>query len=146
MKNALLIRLMAAVTTLMYVAAIVGFDIHTDREHGHIYIHSLLSDLSCESTHPDSPCTHHHHDCDCCCDCDDHGCDEDEDCCSDESEQLRATADMVSMTFLSAACIPAFTSAPVAVVPAFYQKSLIKNDLCKGPPRTILSKDCILLV
>ena len=146
MRNTLLIRLMAVVTAIMYVAAIVGFDIHSDREHGHIYIHSLLSDLSCASIHPDSPCTHHHHDCDCCCGCDDHGCDEDEDCCSDESEQLSVTADMVSMTDLSAACTPAFTSAPVPAIPVFCQKFKVNIDIYKGPPRALLSKDCILLV
>lgn len=143
MSNTVLTKVLAAVTILFYVAATVGFDIHTDSEHGRTYIHSLLSDLSCESIHPDTPCCHHH---DGECGCEDRGCEDDEDCCSDDSEQLDAPGLVSHHAFINTdfTVIPATPSMEPA--PAICRKANSNADICKGPPRSLLSKNCILRV
>lgn len=80
-------KVASAVSILLYLTALVGFDIHVDKEYQHIYVRSMLANLSCESIHPDESCGHSHvfeHD-------HSHGCDEGEDCCEDISDQLNPT-------------------------------------------------------
>lgn len=51
---------------LIYLAGIVGFDIHIDHHDGHVFVVSLLQHTDCESIHPDDVChccAHHHGDC-----------------------------------------------------------------------------------
>ncbi len=145
MDRTLLTKVLAAVTILLYVAATVGFDIHTDSEHGRIYIHSLLSDLSCESIHPDAPCCHHHDD-ECGCECGGHGCGEDEDCCSDDCEQLDEAGPLSHPASIHADFIAIPTCPSPEPVPALCRKANINTGLCNGPPRPLLSKNCILRV
>lgn len=76
MKSGLLIRITAAVAALFYIATLVGFDIHIDREYSHVYVRSMLADLSCEHIHPHDECGHSHD-----------GCEDEEDCCEDIAEQ-----------------------------------------------------------
>lgn len=142
MKNTLLTKVLAAVTLFLYVAAVVGFDIHTDEEHGHTYIRSLLSDLSCRSIHPDAPCGHHH-DSDCCADCE---CGDDEDCCSDDSEQFNEAGTTSGMLTVCAEIITVTAPALHATVQALLIKSSVRTISCNGPPRSSLSKNCIFLV
>jgi len=71
--------------TVWYILAVTGIDVHTDSEHGQVYVAPSFLSLDCEHLHPHDHC----HDLDCNCEenhmhCVHPGCEEDEECCHDD--------------------------------------------------------------
>lgn len=64
----------------------MGLDIHHDAEHGRTYVVPALMAQSCEMIHPHQHC----HDTEDHC-CGEDGCEEDEDCCTDDFESVSIT-------------------------------------------------------
>ena len=78
-----LVKFTAVLMTLFYMVAVGGFDVHSDHESGQVYFRLLSAGISCDAVHPDAPCHHNHTD----------GCEEEEDCCSDNIFVLSITGD-----------------------------------------------------
>lgn len=131
-------RISAILCVLLYLAAVVGFDVHFCGDDGRVYVEPLFAGISCETIHPDSPC--HHFDCGC--------CDGDEDCCSDSIAILQLTGDgsdcavVVPGPFaVQAALLPELTSVPVRIA-ALKIRASNPHD----PPPPALSRLCVLRV
>lgn len=125
---------------VMYLAGVVGFDIHVDHHDHHAYVVSLLSKIDCEDIHPEEHChccDHHHGDCDA----------DDEDCenfvehleitgCDDDSH-----ADLVPMVAVQV--MPVVAS--VNIIPEFCSEPTDVDDFALQP-RELLSQNCVLRV
>ena len=147
MKAGLHIRILSFAVMVMYIFTVIGFDVHMSSESGRAYFEPLCAGIDCETIHPDHPCHHcaHH----CCgshhCDGDEDSCLDDEDCCSDNIGVLTLTGtDHQSYDFHA----PAVTA--VAVMKPAQELSnpdfLRIPDSLKAPPRSALSRFCILRV
>lgn len=107
-KRSLIIKLLAVPMVIVYMMAVIGFDIHSCSDNGSVYVESLLSPFHC-----------HPHDCHC--SCHEEGCCHHErtyeacghfsekDCCSDVLGVLNVCSDEQQY-----ACVP-----PCIVVPVF---------------------------
>ena len=126
---------------ICWLMAIVGFDIHTDHHDNRTYVVSLLSNISCESIHPDDECECEHH-----CDCEGEGY-----CCS--HEDCDDTADFLEITgtdsqynpvaFAAAVCFSAFK---IPAEPATAAEAAPVAGPFRAPPRVLLNSLCVLRV
>lgn len=140
-KTRLYMKLSSAVAILLYLTALVGFDIHVDKEHQHIYVRSMLANLSCEAIHPDEACGHsaHNHF------VHDHDCEEGEDCCEDISDQLNPTCIDNGQVHVAPAVIAIIPQQEPVILVSDFTKRII-SDILPAPDGPPLSELCILRV
>ena len=132
MKNSNLIwRLSCGFLCLWYLASVVGFDIHVDHHDDRSYLVSLLGSLSCEDIHPEDECG----------------------CCGHHCEDCEDIVELLSVTGTNACgqlTVTAPALVPVMVIETPYMlKGGLEHTLlsvCKGPPRSLLSDNCVLRV
>lgn len=142
---------------LVYLAGVVGFDIHTDHHEGRTYVVSLLSDTSCEKIHPDDICHccehHHHHDAHSDVNgptCEGEGFCAEEDDCQDTADFLDITGDGFDAQhthFEPAAGFAFYMVSPACdIIPGIPYASQLLRPGSFSPPRVLLSRICVLRV
>lgn len=104
------VKYASVLLVLWYSLSIIGFDVHSCRTTGEVFVASLAAGVTCEDIHPEHSCKAHggccqHHNETDCCDgrnasentCDNGGCHvEKEECCSNEFQFLQITGVNVS--------------------------------------------------
>lgn len=132
-------KISAALLTVVYLLAEVGFDVHCDHQSGRNYLVLLAGGISCEKIHPDHPCCHHHH-------C---GCSSDESCCSDIVECLQISEDVTTAGNAVPDC-PCLTLSACPVLRTGITELYSTADFAvrreTSPPRAGLLRLCILRV
>lgn len=71
------------VLAIVYMAGVLGFDVHSSADTHRSYVIPLFNGISCERIHPEALCHHHGH----------AECEDDEDCCHDTIELLEVTGE-----------------------------------------------------
>ena len=139
---------MGIIVLVMYLFAIVGFDIHNDFEHGEVYVISALQDSSCEKVHPEHQCHDHSH-----CSCHGHcagsdRCISGEECCSDSIVMLLADAGVEDGCQIPSSG-PEGTGIPVhctAVACSLMPQVCIPCPFHSPPGNFSIRKNCIMRV
>ena len=135
-----LVKFTAVLMTLFYMVAVGGFDVHSDHESGQVYFRLLSAGISCDAVHPDAPCHHNHAE----------GCEEEEDCCSDNIFVLSITGDDSSSDDLQISPRVSFCAVTPCISLKSVQPSTEKNpSLCPPgavPPKLLLHRICIMRV
>ncbi len=108
MKN-MVLKYVSALLAVWYCMSIIGFDIHSCKATGNVFVNSVLSGTTCDDIHPEHDCDGHKSCCSshssactssCC-----HSvpstasesiCSEDEDCCTNQIEVLESEGVAVS--------------------------------------------------
>lgn len=135
-----LVKFTAVLMTLFYMVAVGGFDVHSDHESGQVYFRLLSAGISCDAVHPDAPCHHNHAE----------GCEEEEDCCSDNILVLSIAGDGGSSDeFLPQPSVCFCAELPCAACaegqPFRVDRPLL--PLPRGiPPKLLLHRICIMRV
>lgn len=137
----ILVKLVSILTALSYMVAVGGLDVHADHESGRVFVRLLSMGIACEDIHPDSPCHHHHTE----------GCEDQEDCCSDDILVLSMPGDEchsddnVPLPAMSFHAVPAFCADVFAGQP--FRTECPASLLPRGvPPEPSLHKICIMRV
>lgn len=80
------VKYMSALLVVWYSLSIIGFDVHSCRSTGEVFVASLAGGISCEDVHPDHSCSSHGS----CCGHDRSACCEHkaEPCCGHEESQV----------------------------------------------------------
>lgn len=137
----ILVRLVSVLTVLFYSVAVCGLDVHADHESGRVFVRILSMGIACEDIHPDSPCHHHHAE----------GCEDEEDCCSDDILVLSMAGDecpsddIVPLPAMSFHAVPAPCADVVAGQP--FRTECPAPILPRGvPPEPSLHEICIMRV
>lgn len=125
-----IIKTFAAPLVMVYMLAVVGFDVHLCGDNGKVYVESLLCDVSCQALHPETVChCHDCHDCGRCC----HQGDEAgicaEDCCMDLVGVLTVCSDDHE--------IPALPQCVVIPLPFIADVTL--EECASGSPKDIVA-------
>ena len=106
----MLVKYASVLLVLWYSLSIIGFDVHSCRSTGEVFVASLAVGATCEDIHPEHSCSahggccQHHKGADCCYGlhasentCDNGGCHvEKEECCSNEFKFLQITGENIS--------------------------------------------------
>jgi len=123
-------QIFAAFVAIWYLVSVMGLDIHADVEHGHIHVVPAFMAQSCEMIHPSEHC-HETEGCNC---CHHDGCDEDEDCCTDDFESVSITGTDPGCQHMQ----QLQTATAITVFIPFSEKSaapdLYRRVTAKGPP------------
>lgn len=137
----ILVKLVSILTALSYMVAVGGLDVHADHESGRVFVRLLSMGIACEDIHPDSPCHHHHTE----------GCEDQEDCCSDDILVLSMPGDechsddIVPLPAMSFHAVPASFAYVFAGQP--FRTECPASLLPRGvPPEPSLHKICIMRV
>ena len=97
------VKYMSALLVVWYSLSIIGFDVHSCKSTGEVFVASLAGGISCEDVHPEHSCRAHGsccgHDMTTCCEhetksCSDHQAESQvgkSDCCSNDLQVLELT-------------------------------------------------------
>ena len=136
MSRRSILSLFSALMCVLYMFAVVGFDIHIDHHCDHIYVVSLLNSIDCESIHPDDDCLccEHHHG--------ESGCDGED--CDNIIEALDCAGTPVhSVLCVQPAVIPSFIG-----VASLVQNPVFASQSCASAPTPspggLLSLICVI--
>lgn len=99
------VKYASVLLVLWYSLSIIGFDVHSCKSTGEVFVASLATGVSCEDIHPDHSCKSHggccgHHETESCCSgheigrADSHVAKED--CCSNDLQVLQLTGVQIS--------------------------------------------------
>ena len=144
MKTSWFIKSISVLLAVWYLFTIVGFDIHRCSDNGEVYIEPLFAGISCETIHPDTPC---HHACNARCNhC---GCEEGEDCCSDEIKVVNISG--IEIPHISIPEIIVVTAAtPQYSCQGLQNRPVLLSHRGKpdilSPPGQLLDRICVLRV
>lgn len=127
-----------ALLSVWYLAAIVGFDVHTDHHEDEVYVVSLLGRTDCESLHPEDVCHCLEHQCGHC-----HADDED---CENEISILSLTGDGFELVCDFQFCGLAIRTIDTVCDNSFVRCDHVESISCVPPPRESLSRFCVLRV